>query len=224
VIKLEQRGFTIVELLISIGILGIVAPLLALALFQILTFTERSRAGFEAQADTRNASAWISQDIVMAQETNLPAPPDFIDERYCYSDAEAEWATFTWTDRYKDRDDVYTVSYCLIDSASADLPPDPNPFPTCRVPDTKEPGICLVRNFGVIDSEGNTTSDGIQYCSMMSSCASIVIARNIVSVKFVATPESEISVTIQSSPKKNRFVVGDVKTFKVVMRPNAPTA
>ena len=70
-IKLEQRGFTLVEMLISIGILGIVAPLLTLALFQILTFTERSRAGFEAQADTRNASAWISQDIVMAQDTNL---------------------------------------------------------------------------------------------------------------------------------------------------------
>ena len=42
-IKLEQRGFTLVEMLISIGILGIVAPLLTLALFQILTFTERSR-------------------------------------------------------------------------------------------------------------------------------------------------------------------------------------
>ena len=35
--KLDQRGFTIVELLVSIGILAVVAPLLATGMFQILT-------------------------------------------------------------------------------------------------------------------------------------------------------------------------------------------
>ena len=76
-IKLGEKGYTIVELLISIGILGILTPLLALALFQILTFTERGRAGFEAQADTRNASAWMSQDIMMAQRATHD-PSDFL--------------------------------------------------------------------------------------------------------------------------------------------------
>ena len=66
-IRLEERGFTIVELLISIGILGIVAPLLALALFQILTLTERGRAGFGAQADTKPKPRWELHFATMAK-------------------------------------------------------------------------------------------------------------------------------------------------------------
>ncbi len=210
-IKLEQRGFTLVEMLISIGILGIVAPLLTLALFQILTFTERSRAGFEAQADTRNASAWISQDIVMAQDTNLfemvpvdlpPDPPTFtfvkndIENSDCLTDAEADWATFTWMDYFDDRDAFHTVSYCL----RTDPPADPAPQCPAASP-------CLVRNFSVTDSADDTTS------------ASNVIAKNIASVTFEATAEREINITIESAPE-NRFGVGDLKTFKVVMRSN----
>ena len=203
-IKREQKGFTIVEMLISIAILGIVAPLLVLALFQILTFTERARAGFEAQADTRNAAAWISQDVVMAQGTNLIAgdPPVFIEiEDPDCAATEADWASFTWTDYFEDRDDEYKVSYCLFDSANP--PVDPSPFPECRAP-----GVCLVRNFSVIDSEGNPTSDG-----------SLVIARNIVSIGFEADhDDQEIKVEIKSAPE-NRFGIEDEKEFKVVMRP-----
>ncbi len=213
-IKLEQKGFTIVEMLISIAILGIVAPLLVVALFQILTFTERSRAGFEAQADTRVASGWMSQDIVMAQETNLIdladiSPFKVKENQYCISEAEADWATFTWTDLFEDRNTEYTVSYCLIDSEFP--PPESGPFPKCREPGGEEHGICLVRNFSVIDSDGNPVGDPSR----------MVIARNIVSVKFQATidaPEREISVTIKSAPQ-NRFGAEDEKTFKVLMRP-----
>lgn len=106
-IKSEQRGFTLLELLISIGILGIVTPLLALALFQILTFTERGRAGFEALADTRNASTWMSQDIVMAQGTDLVVGTPIADP-----DCGAP-VGFTWTDYFDDRDTDHEVTYCL---------------------------------------------------------------------------------------------------------------
>ena len=207
-IRLKQRGFTLVELLIGIGILGIATPLLALALFQILTFTERGRAGFEAQADTRNASTWISQDIVMAQGTNLivinpPDPTEYIEiEDPDCADAETEWATFTWTDYFEDRNDQHTVSYCLFDSLNP--PADPSPFPECRTP-----GICLVRSFSVIDSENNPTSGG-----------SIVIARNIASVEFEAHDDSEIKVKIKSAPE-NRFGVVDEKNLRVLMRSTA---
>jgi len=107
VIKLEQKGFTMVELLISIGILGIMAPLLAFALFQILTFTERGRAGFEAQADTRNASTWMSQDIMMAQGTDLVVGTP-IGDPDCGTPVG-----FTWTDYFDDRNTNHEVTYCL---------------------------------------------------------------------------------------------------------------
>ncbi len=208
-IKLEQKGFTIVELLISIGILGIIAPLLALALFQILTFTERGRAGFEAQADTRNAAGWMSQDIVMAQETDLIVPEDILDpfkeinNPICGKDVVG----FIWIDKFKDRNNVHEVTYCLRN----DDPPDQECPPLSP---------CLVRSFTVgeavvagviIDSDGNP-----------ASAVSKVIARHIMSVKFEATelaPQREISITIRSKPAKNRFGVDDEKTFKVLMRP-----
>ncbi len=204
-IKLEQKGFTIVELLISIGILGIVAPLLAVALVQILTFTERSRAGFEAQADTRNASGWISQDIVMATGSVNLVKVD------CADSADPEdWATFDWTDYFADRKDYYTVSYCLY--SSADFPLYPSPFPECRPSGqggTQRSGEhkCLVRNVRVYDSDLNLTSD-----------SSNVIARNIVSIEFTAVTAREIDIKIKSAPA-NRFGVEDEKTFKVLMRP-----
>ncbi len=192
-IKLEQRGFTIVELLISIGILGIVAPLLAVALFQILHFTERSRAGFEAQADTRNAAGWMSQDIVMAQATDLVVGDPPIANPDCGAPVG-----FTWTDKFEDRDNEHEVTYCLRN----DDPPDQQCPPLSP---------CLVRSFTVIDSDGNPASAG-----------SKVIARHIVSVKFEATedaPQREISITIKSKPAKNRFGAEDEKTIKVLMRP-----
>ncbi len=197
--KLEQKGFTLIEMLISIGILGIIAPLLVVALFQILTFTERGRAGFEAQADTRNASSWMSQDIVMAQETNLfsVGPLDLkppIANPDC-AGAETDWATFTWTDYFDDRKNEHTVSYCLRTD-------EPDLEKRCT---TVSP--CLVRNYLVIDSEENTTSEG-----------SLVIAWNITSVIFEAIAERDISVEIRSAPK-NRFGVDDDKNFKVMMRP-----
>ena len=215
-IKLGEKGYTIVELLISIGILGILTPLLALALFQILTFTERGRAGFEAQADTRNASAWMSQDIVMAQETAQVVIDPFasstlllIEDPICGTSAVA----FSWTDLFEDRDADHQVTYCLEDSG--DPLDGTSPLRKC-LPISP----CLVRNFSVIDSKGIPISAG-----------SKVIAWNIASVKFEATvlpPEREISVTIISAPvvfregrppQANRFGVEDVKTFKVLIRP-----
>ncbi len=109
-IKPEQNGFTIVELLVGIGILGVVAPLLATGMFQILTYTERGRAGFESQADTRNAAAWMSQDIVMAQVAYQTNPY----YSGCTNDP-GTFATFTWFNWFGDLEPPpkHTVSYCL---------------------------------------------------------------------------------------------------------------
>ncbi len=116
VIKSEQKGFTIVELLVSIGIIGVIAPLLAVGLFQILTFTERGRAGFAAQADTRTAAGWMSQDLVMAAEHNLGTEdePNTALRFFCGVNPDTEeLPLFEWTDMFDDRMADHSVSYCL---------------------------------------------------------------------------------------------------------------
>ncbi len=108
--QLDQRGFTLMELLISIGILAVVAPLLATGMFQVLTYTERGRAGFEAQADTRTAAAWMSQDIEMAQ-AYFPAPSP---TNFCTGGGNF-LGTFAWYDLFGDPEPprIHTVSYCM---------------------------------------------------------------------------------------------------------------
>ena len=190
--KLEQKGFTLIEMLISIGILGIIAPLLVVALFQILTFTERGRAGFEAQADTRNAAAWISQDVVMAQKATH-APEDFpFDTADLASGTsiphpmkcDQPVVTFAWVDLFADLEEAHWVSYCWEDNDAAQ---------NC-LPDS----ACLIRTY---DGDSN------------------VVGRNIESVSFARdTGGKEITITIKSAPE-NRFGIEDQKEFKVVMRP-----
>ena len=192
-IKLEQRGFTILKLLISMAIIGVIAPLLAVALFQILTFTEKGRAGFQAQTGTRIASAWISQDVVMAQKATHDPSDFFFDTANLAPDTSIlhtffkcgqTAVTFTWTDYFADRQKAHWVSYCWEenDADQQCLPESP----------------CLIRTY---DGESN------------------VIGRHIESVRFARDLDGkEITVTIKSAPD-NRFGVNDEKTFKVLMRP-----
>ena len=195
-IKLDQRGFTLVELLVSIGILAIVAPLLATGMFQILTSTERGRAGFEAQADTRNAAAWMSQDIVMAQA----AYPDYADlccppwddgtpvpNLSCRNDFET-FVTFTWTDWFGDSALDHTVSYCI-----ATLSGDFKGTELLRIYDCGEP-IVIGRQMDLVKFEIFEPSDPDSLAG------------------------SYVEITIRSDPARNRFRLFDEKTVRVRMR------
>ena len=135
-----------------------------------------------------------------------PPPLPSVVDPDCDSTMTVPPVGFTWKDKFNDRDDVHTVSYCL----RTDPPGDP-------VPECPEVSKCLVRNYTIIDSLGNTISDG-----------SKVIARNMDSIEFSAvqvprpspgTPVTEVTIKIKSAPE-NRFGVEDEKTFEVQMRPS----
>jgi len=74
---MNQKGFTIIELLVSIGITAILVPLISFMIIQIVrggpVITQRS----VAIADIDSASHWLNRDLVLAQTTNLVdgAPP-----------------------------------------------------------------------------------------------------------------------------------------------------
>ena len=151
-IKLSERGFTIVELLVAIGILAVVTPLLATGMFQILTSTERGRAGFEAQADTRTAAGWMSQDIVMAQTAEVVSPPSLPCGNATFL------ATFTWTDLYGDptSPQPHSVSYCKSVS-----PPSPNDTELQRIYDGGAPIVIGRHIKSVVFDLGCTPNDGL---------------------------------------------------------------
>ena len=194
-IRLNQRGFTIVELLVSIAILAVIAPMMATGMFQILTYTERGRAGFEAQADTRNAAAWMSQDIVMAQAA-------YLDYDASLSPAECDnqtfLGTFTWQDWFGDPDQPpeHTVSYCL------DQLPNQSGIQLLRFYDCGPPMVIGRQmdpdpaNFTItIDPPLNEEPD--------------------------ALTGREVTIDIISDPVRNRFQITDSKTVHVKMRPVA---
>lgn len=191
-IRLNQRGFTIVELLVSIGILAVIAPLMATGMFQILTYTERGRAGFEAQADTRNAAAWMSQDIVMAQAAYLDPsdrPPD------CTG---AFLGTFTWQDWFGDPDQPpeHTVSYCL------DQLPNQSGIQLLRFYDCGPP-IVIGRQMDPDPANFTITID-----PPLNKEPNDLTGR-------------EVTIDIISDPVRNRFQITDSKTVHVKMRPVA---
>ena len=194
--KRDQRGFTIVELLVSIGILAVVAPLLATGMFQILTYTERARAGFEAQADTRTASGWMSQDIVMAQAAYLDYA-DGMSPTGC-NDAAPDTtflATFTWTDWFRDPEsEDHFVSYCWKENQGLANQRIENQL--LRFYDDCSESVVIGRN---IESVGFT-----------------VIPNDPPAGSLVG---QEVTIDITSVPERNRYQVRDRKIVQVKMRP-----
>ena len=190
--KLDQRGFTIVELLVGIAILAVVAPLLATGMFQILTSTERGRAGFEAQADTRNAAAWMSQDIVMAQVAydDYDSIKDLIIPLGC--DGTTFRATFTWTDWFGDPDPAlapkHSVFYCLIYNSLN------KENQLVRFYDCKNP-VVIGRHMDLVVFEVTAIDPAKPLAGQ------------------------EVTIDINSLPARNRFQVDDKKTVQVKMRP-----
>ncbi len=61
-----QKGFTLVELLITVAITGLIVSLLGTAIYQIITVTEYGNDKMIATHELQNAAHWVSLDGQMA--------------------------------------------------------------------------------------------------------------------------------------------------------------
>lgn len=67
----HQKGFTFLELLMVIAIMGALAPVVSLSIIQVIRGTDRNNTMVLALADIEHAASFINQDLQMALTTNL---------------------------------------------------------------------------------------------------------------------------------------------------------
>jgi len=101
-LKKDQKGFTLVELLIVIAITGLITGGITLTIFQVFDINTRSTNRMAAISQLQNAGLWVSQDAQMAQNVDPEDDPDTL---------ELELLTLTWTDW--EGGDSHVVNYTL---------------------------------------------------------------------------------------------------------------
>ena len=79
--KLSQKGYTLIELMIASTIMALAAGAAGAAIFQVLRNTERNNDRLTVVRQVENAGYWISRDAQMALSANATANlilPDFL--------------------------------------------------------------------------------------------------------------------------------------------------
>ena len=102
--KLDEKGYTLVELIIAITIMALVTAAAGGAIFQVFRNIERNNDHMTAVHQVQNAGYWISRDAQMAESVitdNLTLPDFFI---------------LNWTEWDDDGDPIYhSATYSLED-------------------------------------------------------------------------------------------------------------
>ena len=75
-LKKDQKGFTLVELLIVIAITGLISWGITMTIFQVFDINTRSTNRMAAITQLQNAGLWVSQDAQMAN--NVSTEPEFL--------------------------------------------------------------------------------------------------------------------------------------------------
>ena len=73
--KRGQKGFTLVEVLVVVAILGVIAVPLAYTTITLLTNPARSNDENVVLQQVRNVGDWISRDVQMARSVTASDPP-----------------------------------------------------------------------------------------------------------------------------------------------------
>ena len=94
----DERGVTLVEILVALAITGLITGTLVTAIYQIYQVTGWGSNQMRVQHDLQNAATWLNRDVVSASEAEiigsrmvLTIPTSIIDTiniTYTYSEAE----------------------------------------------------------------------------------------------------------------------------------------
>lgn len=71
----EQKGFTLVELLVAMGILGAIMATLSMSVITVRSVSPWSQDWSVALERTQNAGYWISRDVQMARDITVDTDP-----------------------------------------------------------------------------------------------------------------------------------------------------
>ena len=96
---MNERGFTLLELLVVTGLLSILMPILATTIRSISTQTVENSTRISALTPLENTGRWLSEDIPLAQATSLP------DDSSTWPTITLEWTSWVDTSQY----DTYTA-------------------------------------------------------------------------------------------------------------------
>jgi len=75
-INKNQRGFTLIELIVAVAITGFITGAITMSIFQVINIEARTSNHMTAVKEVQNAGFWVSHDGPMAQvvDDNPPAP------------------------------------------------------------------------------------------------------------------------------------------------------
>jgi prepilin-type N-terminal cleavage/methylation domain-containing protein len=78
--KPGEKGFTLIELTVTVAIVALIAAGANMSIFQVLKGTERSNDHMTAVNQVQNAGYWVSRDTQMAENVTVDnlTPPAFL--------------------------------------------------------------------------------------------------------------------------------------------------
>ncbi len=100
----NQKGFTLIEILVALGIFGLVAAAASGTIVQVIQ-SSRTTDHMTALRQVQSAGYWVSHDGVQAQQVTISAAPGLP-------------FTLTWTDW--DDNDIHEVEYSLQQDMAVD--------------------------------------------------------------------------------------------------------